>query len=303
VSCALPQPRAEPNAAWPIAEITLAEVVRGATARLADAGQPSPRLEAELLLCAAAGLPRATLFAWPERRLDARQAATFAVALQRRLAGEPTAYILGRREFHGLDLRAAPGALIPRPETELLVDWALEARPADAPIHCADVGTGSGAIALAIADARRRWSVFAVEREAAALALAADNRRQLTADNLTLLRGDWLTAFADQSLDLVVGNPPYVCAGDPHLTRGDLRFEPIQALTAGVDGLAAIRAIVDQAAAALRPGGLLLLEHGWHQGAEVRALLHLSGWCGIVTRRDLASLERATGAHPPHTND
>jgi release factor glutamine methyltransferase len=284
-------------------EISLADAVRRAAARLADAGQPDARLEAELLLCAGAGLPRTSLFAWPERCLSPAQVTTFEAMLARRVEGEPIAYILGRRDFHDLDLSTAPGALIPRPETELLVEWALAALPADAPVRCADLGTGSGAIALAIARARPRWTVLAVEREPDAIAVARRNRRRLAPDNLTLLRGDWLSAFATTSLDLVVSNPPYVCAADPHLARGDLRFEPPQALAAGVDGLAAIRRIVTQAAAVLRPGGLLLLEHGWQQGAEVRALLRMGRWCAIVTRRDLARLERATGAHPPRDND
>lgn len=276
--------------------ITLAVAVRHASARLTRAGQPAARLEAELLLCEAATLPRGTLFAHPEQTLDAAQRWAFEALLERRIEGEPMAYILGRRAFHDVELRIAPGVLIPRPETELLVDWALEAMPADAPLRCADLGTGSGAVALAMAKARPSWAVYAVERDAAALMIAADNARELAADNVVVLRGDWLGGFAEDSLDLVVANPPYVHTGDPHLHQGDLRFEPEQALAAGVDGLAAIRRIVPQAAAALRPGGLLLLEHGWQQGAEVRALLRLGGWCAIVTRRDLAGLERATGA-------
>jgi release factor glutamine methyltransferase len=281
--------------------------VRDATARLLAAGQsttqphiqPAARLEAELLLCSAAGITRTTLFAWPERRLGADQAAAFEALLQRRIDGEPMAYILGRRDFHDLELRTRPGALIPRPETELLVDWALAALPADAPIHAADLGTGTGAIALAIARARPAWTLLAVERDAAALAIAAENRQRLGLDNVGLVRGDWLGALRARSLDLVISNPPYVCAGDPHLDRGDLRFEPRQALAAGIDGLAAIRPIIRQAAQALKPGGLLLLEHGCQQGAEVRALLRAHGWCAIVTRRDLAGLERVTGARRP----
>jgi release factor glutamine methyltransferase len=285
----LPQPDA----------ITLAGAVRDAAARLARAGQPAARLEAELLLCEAAALSRSALFAHPEQPLSDARRRAFEALLQRRIRGEPIAYILGRRAFHDLELHIAPGVLIPRPETELLVDWALAAMPADAPLRCADLGTGSGAIALALAKARPGWTIYAVERDAAALAVAARNARALAADNLALLRGDWLDGFAPDSLDLVLANPPYVRADDPHLRRGDLRFEPEQALAAGVEGLAEIRRIIPRAAVALRPGGLLLLEHGWQQGAEVRALLRRSGWCAIVTRRDLAGLERTTGARRP----
>ncbi|WP_295884755.1 peptide chain release factor N(5)-glutamine methyltransferase [uncultured Thiohalocapsa sp.] len=285
----MPQPR----------QTSLAQAVQEGAARLTRAAQPAARLEAELLLCAATGLPRTTLFAYPEQPVPAAAESALDALLARRLAGEPMAYILGRRGFYDLELYTAPGALIPRPETELLVDWALDLLPADSPLRCADLGTGTGAIALALAQARPNWMVYAVERDAAALAVAAENRRRHAAAELLLLRGDWLDGFADRSLDLVVANPPYVRAGDPHLLRGDLRFEPPQALAAGPDGLAAIRRILLQAAAVLRPEGLLLLEHGWDQAAEVRALLHLGGWCAIVTRRDAAGLERATSARRP----
>jgi len=283
---------------------TLRDALHDASARLAapapsgsqSDSQPPARLEAELLLCAAAGIGRTTLFAWPERRLNTDQSTAFDALLRRRIRGEPIAYILGRRAFHDLELHTRPGALIPRPETELLVDWALGALPADAALRAADLGTGSGAIALAIAGARPAWSLLAVEQDAQALAVAAENQRRLGVANVALVQGNWLSAFRASSLDLVISNPPYICEHDPHLARGDLRFEPRPALAAGVDGLAAIRAIIHQAAQVLAPGGLLLLEHGWQQGAEVRALLRAGGWCAIVTRRDLAGLERATGA-------
>lgn len=280
-------------------QTSLAQALRDAAGRLGQAGQPAARLEAELLLCEVTSLPRTALFAHPEQALTATEQTAFDALLARRLEGEPMAYILGRRDFHALTLHSAAGALIPRPETELLVDWALASLPADAPVRAADLGTGSGAIALALAAARPKWVLYAVERDTAALAVAAANTRRLGAANVHLLRGDWLAGFAVHSLDLVIANPPYVRAGDPHLARGDVRFEPPQALKAGVDGLAAIRAIVPQAAATLQPGGLLLLEHGWQQGADVRALLRADGWCAMVTHRDLAGLERATGARRP----
>lgn len=280
-------------------DITLGSALRGAQASLAEAGFAEAHREAELLLVEATDTGRSTLYAWPERPLDAGQGRRFRELLRRRLTGEPMAYILGRTGFHAIELAIGPGALIPRAETELLVDWALEAGPADAAVACADLGTGSGAIALAIARQRPAWHLLAVERNPEALRIAERNRQHLGTANVQLVQGDWLDGFAPSSLDLIVGNPPYVRARDPHLTRGDLPFEPASALASGTDGLRAIRRIMAQACRVLRPEGRLLLEHGWDQGAEVRALFHLGGWRAIVTRRDLAGLERATGAAPP----
>ncbi len=284
-------------------DISLGSALRDTRARLSQAGFVEARLEAELLLLEAATIGRATLYAWPERRLDIDQSRRLDDLLRRRLAGEPIAYILGRTGFHAIELDVGPGALIPRSDTELLVDWALEALPAQAPLTCADLGSGSGAIALALARGRPAWRVLAVERSPRALRIAEANRHRLGAANVQLIRGDWLAGIAPMSLDLVVSNPPYVRARDPHLSRGDLPFEPAEALASGIDGLRDIRRIVTQARHALRAGGLLLLEHGRDQGAEVRALFHRDGWRAIVTRRDLAGLERATGARlPPVTN-
>ena len=247
-------------------------------------------------MCAAAALSRSTLIAWPGRALTAEQAARFDGWVARRAAGEPVAYILGRCGFYGLELGVTPATLIPRPETELLVDWMLGALPADAPIVCADLGTGSGAIALALAHERPRWTLIAVERSAAAIGIAAANGRALRLDNLQPLLGDWLAAIADASLDAVVANPPYVRCDDPHLRRGDLRFEPVSALAAGADGLDAIRIIIDQARRCLRPGGRVAIEHGWDQGAAVRGLLVAAGYDRINTHRDLAGHPRFTAA-------
>ena len=280
---------------------SIAEALHAGAARLAAAGldpdgAARPRREAELLLCAAAGLSRSTLIAWPGRALTAEQAARFDGWVARRAAGEPVAYILGRCGFYGLELGVTPATLIPRPETELLVDCMLAALPADAPIVCADLGTGSGAIALALAHERPRWTLIAVERSAAAIGIAAANGRALRLDNLQPLLGDWLAAIADASLDAVVANPPYVRCDDPHLRRGDLRFEPVSALAAGADGLDAIRIIIDQARRCLRPGGRVAIEHGWDQGAAVRGLLVAAGYDRIDTHCDLAGHPRFTAA-------
>ncbi|KAA6183235.1 peptide chain release factor N(5)-glutamine methyltransferase [Thiohalocapsa marina] len=272
---------------------TLAEALAHCREALAGLTE-SPRLDAELLLCAAAGISRTTLMAWPERTLAADQRRRLQVLLARRSSGEPMAYILGQREFWDLTLRVGPGVLVPRPDTERLVEATLAALPVDAALTCVDLGTGSGAVACALARERPAWTLIAIEHAAPALAIAADNARRLGLGNLQLLRGDWLDAIAPRSLDAIVSNPPYVCADDPHLARGDLQHEPITALAAGADGLDAIRRIVADAPRCLRPGGWLALEHGWDQGPSVRALLHAAGLRDIRTQRDLAGHERVT---------
>jgi len=287
---------------------TISQALHAATALLAAAGldpdgAAPPRREAELLLCAATDLTRSTLIGWPERALTAAQAARFEAWIERRAAGEPIAYILGRWEFHGLELALSPAALIPRPETELLVDWALASLPEDKPLICADLGTGSGAIAAALAHERPGWTVVAVEHSAEALRIAAANARALELGNLLPVRGDWLAAIANDRLDALVSNPPYVCGDDPHLSRGDLRFEPRAALAAGPDGLDAIRSIIGEAHRCLRPGGHLALEHGWNQDDAVRALLAAAGYDGIGTQHDLGGLPRLTWARRPDRAD
>jgi release factor glutamine methyltransferase len=273
---------------------TLGEALREATGRLAASGLPDARLDAEVLLHAATGADRATLIAWPERRISSAQWQQLRALIERRAAGEPVAHILGRREFWSLSLRVTEHTLIPRPDTELLVDWALATLPAQAPLTCADLGTGSGAIAAALATERPRWTLIGIERCAAAAAVAADNARRLGLDGLLLARADWLQALADDSLDAIVANPPYIRAGDPHLITGDLRFEPRSALVAGADGLEAVRAILGDAPRCLRPDGWLATEHGWDQGAAVRRLLRDRGFDAVTTHRDLAGHERIT---------
>jgi len=252
---------------------------------------PSERLDAELLLAAAIGKSRSFLHTWPERIVSSEDAETYASYLQRRRAGEPVAYILGQQGFWKLDLEVAPHTLIPRPDTELLVETALELQPAS-PATVLDLGTGTGAIALALASDRPAWQVTAVDRVEEAVALAERNRQRLGLDNARVLASHWFGSLAGQRFDLILSNPPYIRAEDPHLVEGDVRFEPSSALVAGTDGLDDLRVIIAQAPEHLVPGGWLLLEHGYDQAADVRALLSAQGFTEVVSRKDLGGHER-----------
>lgn len=262
------------------------------------------RLDAELLLAHVLDVSRSNVVARDERELTPEEQGDFERLLARRLTGEPLAYLTGTKEFWSLELEVSRDVLVPRPETELLVEWGLEllgvrGKP-EAGVAVLDLGTGSGAIALAIGKERPNLRIVASDVSAAALEVARRNARRLGVGNVGFRHGDLFKALdggdAD-AFDLIVSNPPYVAAGDPHLA--ELRFEPAAALTAGADGLDALRAIVAGAQAFLRPEGWLLLEHGAQQGAAVRALLADEGYAEIATRRDLAGLERATGAMRP----
>lgn len=254
---------------------------------------PTPRLDSELLLAAAIGKTRSYLHTWPERIVASEAAQTFAGYLQRRRAGEPVAYILGQQGFWNLDLEVAPHTLIPRPETELLVETAMALQPATK-ARVLDLGTGTGAIALALASERREWQVTAVDRVAEAVALAERNRERLQLDNVRVLQSHWFSALDGQRFELVISNPPYIAAEDPHLVAGDVRFEPSSALVAGADGLDDLRQIVAEAPVHLVEGGWLLLEHGYDQAAAVRELLARHGFEQIESRLDLNAHERIT---------
>jgi release factor glutamine methyltransferase len=275
----------------------IAELRRSASMRLAAADHESAALEVDLMLGAATGLERAQLIAWPETCLSSAQQQHFEHLIARRLAGEPIAYLLGRREFWSLDLRVSPATLIPRPETEILVEQALNSLPVAAALRVADLGTGSGAIAAALARERPEWTLLGIERDANAIAVAARNADELQLDNLELVRGDWSSALSAASVDAILSNPPYVRADDPHLAEGDVRFEPIAALISGGDGLNAIRGIIADAPRCLRSGGLLAIEHSWDQGPSLRGLMNTQGFEAIETLRDLAGLERVTRAY------
>ena len=255
--------------------------------------------DAALLLAHALGKPRSWLFAHADDVLGEADVARFDGLLARRVAGEPVAYLTGARGFWTLDLAVTPATLIPRPETELLVDLALARLPADAPVRVADLGTGSGAIALALAKERPRAQVVATDASPEALEVARGNAARNRIDNLAFRLGSWLQPLAGERFDLIASNPPYIADGDPHLARGDLRFEPAMALSCGPDGLDAIRIIVRDAPACLQPGGWLLLEHGWEQGDAVRALLVEAGFVDAMTERDLEGRDRISLGHLP----
>lgn len=253
---------------------------------------PTARLDAELLLAAALGKPRSFLHTWPERIVSSEAALMFAGYLQRRRAGEPVAYILGHQGFWKLDLEVAPHTLIPRPETEMLVEAALELVPVFVPAEVLDLGTGTGAIALALANDRPGWKATAVDRVPEAVELAERNRQRLHLNNAEVLNSHWFSALEGRRFDLIISNPPYIADADPHLAAGDVRFEPSSALVAGRDGMDDLRTIISQAPDHLKEGGWLLLEHGYDQGAAVRDLLTQHGFERVQTRRDLGGHER-----------
>ena len=252
---------------------------------------PTPRLDAELLLADVLGKPRSYLHTWPERELEAEQLERYQAMLARRQAGEPVAYILGQQGFWSLELEVAPHTLIPRPDTELLVETALALLPGT-PSTLLDLGTGTGAIALALACERPAWRLTGVDRVPEAVALAERNRARLKLSNVRFIESQWFSALAGERYELIVSNPPYIAADDHHLAEGDVRFEPSSALVAGADGLDDIRLIIAQAPEHLEAGGWLLLEHGFDQAVAVRELLSARGFSSVESRRDLGGHER-----------
>jgi release factor glutamine methyltransferase len=257
------------------------------------------RGEAELLLAHALERPRSWLFAHDDHVMDATVAQRYRRLVERRVAGEPVAYLLGQRGFWRFDLAVTPATLIPRPETERLVELALSLLPEDRDLTIADLGTGSGAIALALAFERPRARVIAVDFSADALEVARANAASLQLGNVEFRHGDWFAPLAGERFDLIASNPPYIEDDDVHLQQGDLRHEPRSALASGADGLDAIRVIARDAPAHLQPGGWLLIEHGWEQGAAVRALLTQAGLVDAVTERDLEERDRVSLARKP----
>jgi release factor glutamine methyltransferase len=286
-------------------EPTLAALLAAGTQRLKetlaerDPGA-TPGLDAELLLAHALDAGRARLRSHPEEVPAAGAAARFLTLIERRVAGEPVAYILGRKDFWTLELSVSPAVLVPRPETELLVERALALGPAGE-AEVADLGTGSGAIALALASARPQWRIVATDICAAALAVARANAAALELARVELLQGDWMACLGERRFHLLVSNPPYIAAGDPALGQPELMREPRLALVAAEEGLAALRRIIAAAPAHLAAGGWLLLEHGATQAAAVAGALVARGFAQVRSHRDLAGRERMTeGQWPIH---
>jgi len=275
----------------------LIDAIAGKSVGATQAALPLDPLENRILLCHATGLTRIQLITQSERILQGDEAARLAALVQRRLDGEPIAYIVGRREFFGLDFQVNDAVLIPRPDTELIVELALERLPARG--RMLDMGTGSGAIAVALAHSRPDAQVCALDVSPAALEVARANAAANGAA-VRFLRSDWFAALqadnnAPETFDLIVSNPPYIAAGDTHLSQGDLRFEPAGALTDHADGLSALRIIIDGAPGHLVHGAWLLLEHGYDQAAAVRALLAQRGFTDVQSWRDLGDNERVSG--------
>lgn len=276
-------------------DFNLAADLSLAAALQAGAAAGLPRLEAQMLLLAALGREphdRAWLLTHDQEPLNPSAAQTFNLGCQRRLAGEPVAYILGRKAFYGLELCISPAVLDPRDDTETLVDWALELLPAEQPLRVLDLGTGSGAIALAIQAQRPKTQLYAIDASPAALELAQTNAQRLGL-GVQFLHGSWFSPVAGQRFDLIVSNPPYIPAQDPHLAA--LLHEPLSALASGEDGLDDIRQIIAAAPAHLQAGGHVLLEHGFDQALAVAGILAAAGFTNIQQRQDLAGHIRCTG--------
>jgi release factor glutamine methyltransferase len=271
-----------------MSSVTLGDAFRTARTRIhsTDAG---------VLLCHVIGRDPAYLIAHPEMTLRPDEYESFSSLVNRRARGEPVSYLTGEREFYGRTFRITPAVLIPRPETELLVDLALERIERSAPARVLDMGTGSGCVAVAIASERSHCKVLALDQSLDALAVARRNAVRLGAGNVAFLQSDWFTGLGPERFDLIVSNPPYVASGDPHLQEGDVRFEPRNALESGADGLNAIRSIMSGAERYLVTGGWLLFEHGYDQASSARKLLQAAGYHDIFSARDLAGIERVSG--------
>lgn len=278
--------------------MNIQQTVREAARQLAPHSD-SPRLDAELLLAHCLKRTRTYLFTWSDKSLTKAQVQCFRQLLDQRLTGQPIAYLTGTREFWGLELKVTADTLIPRPDTEQLVDIALQHLPPAA--HVLDLGTGTGAVALALASERPDISILASDIDARTLSVAQHNARHHQLQNVRFIQSDWFVAIpatdsdAAESFDLIVSNPPYIADNDPHLQQGDIRFEPPRALTAGADGLDDIRHLVQTAPRYLKPGGWLFFEHGYDQGEATTRLLRQAGYSGVSCQQDLSGNDRVSG--------
>lgn len=266
-----------------------------ATARLT--ASDSALLDAQLLMAYVLQTSRTALLTWPERQLNDEQLKLFEDLLCRREQGEPIAYLTGLQPFWQLELKVSSAVLVPRPETELIVEWALQQYSTQKIIQFADLGTGSGAIALAVAAERTTWLVTATDIATDALAVAMNNAKTHGLNNVAFYQGNWCAALPDKEYDIIVSNPPYIAATDPHLLASVLRFEPRQAVIANKEGYADLFAIAEQAPSYLRRNAPLVLEHGFTQGKRLRVKLAELGYHSIETLKDLAQLERVTVAY------
>ncbi|WP_046006611.1 peptide chain release factor N(5)-glutamine methyltransferase [Pseudoalteromonas rubra] len=276
---------------------TLAQAIAWASGQLQSSSE-SAKLDAEVLLLHILQKNRSYLFAWPEAELNAEQQQRFATLVERRQAGEPVAHLTGEREFWSLPLYVNNSTLIPRPDTETLVEQAL-ALPLSAQAKVLDLGTGTGAIVLALASEQPGWQLIGVDFSHDAVALAEKNRQRLGFEHVEIYHSDWFSALADQRFDLIVSNPPYICEQDEHLSQGDVRFEPLSALVAPEQGYADIRHIIEQAQAYLAPDGYLMFEHGYQQAAGVQQIFAQMNYRNILTIKDMAGCDRVTMAQKP----
>ncbi|MAZ65898.1 MAG: protein-(glutamine-N5) methyltransferase, release factor-specific [Kangiellaceae bacterium] len=284
-------------------ETSIEALLVEATEKLSGLSE-SPKRDAEVLLASALGKNRTYLITWADRILEAAQAETFRAMIAKRATGEPVAYITGIKEFWGLNLRVTSDTLIPRPDTETLVELALDLIPESPVSRIADLGTGTGAIALAIASERPSSDVVAIDSSPAALAIAKGNAARLQINNVQFGVGSWCSPLSDKAFDIIIANPPYIDKQDPHLSLGDVRFEPQSALVAEHHGLSDIEAIAEQARGALKTGGWIALEHGWQQGEAVVKILTENGYSYIDKRLDLGGNWRVTfGQWLPLTTD
>lgn len=276
-----------------------ARLVEAALIAKNDLTTQEAKFEAQLLLQSVLKVNRAWLIAHDQDDLPAKIQAEFEALLSRRLQGDPIAYILGSREFYGLALKVTPATLIPRPDTESLVEAALAKLSANTHYAVLDLGTGTGAVALAIAKSRPQAQVTATDASPEALQIAINNAKHLKIPNVRFILSDWFEALAGDQFDIIVSNPPYIAQNDPHLTQGDLRFEPISALASGVDGLDDIRHIIEHCLIYLKPQGWLMLEHGYDQAELVADLMAQTGLVDIATLKDLGNQHRVTIAKNP----
>ncbi|OAI12053.1 protein-(glutamine-N5) methyltransferase, release factor-specific [Methylomonas lenta] len=268
-------------------------LVKNSVMRLAHASD-TPHLDAEVLLCHCLSKNRSYLRAWPEHHPSAAQSLQFWALIEQRCLGEPIAYLTGQREFWSRAFMVSPDVLIPRPDTELLIELSLQHLPSNQAGKIIDMGTGSGILAITLAAERPLADVIATDISSAALNIAKKNAQQLAVGNIRFLISDWFDAVTESNFDLVISNPPYIAADDPHLQQGDVRFEPESALISGEEGLKDIRLLSEQARNHLKPNGLLLIEHGYNQQTQAQAILQTLNYRQIQTHPDLSGNPRVT---------